>query len=39
VSALINSALAETPDLPIELHVEDDPEWLEIADVLDSVEE
>ena len=39
LSALVNGALADTPDLPIELQVEDDPEWLEFSDVLSSVEE
>jgi len=39
LSALVNRALIEAPDLPIELHVENDPEWLELSDVLSSVKE
>jgi hypothetical protein len=36
---LINEALAELPKLPISLEVIDDPEWHEMAMVLDAVRE
>jgi len=37
VTGRINDALAEQPDLPIEIRAFDDPEWTELAAVLNSV--
>lgn len=37
VSEKINEALAEQPDLPIQMRAFDDPEWKELATVLNSV--
>jgi hypothetical protein len=34
---MINEALAEQPDLPISIKAFDDPEWTELAAVLDSI--
>lgn len=36
---IINTALADLPGLPIDLAIEDDPEWDELANVLRSVGE
>ena len=34
---VINEALADLPGLPIDLEIEDDPEWSELANVMRSV--
>ena len=37
LDAIINEALADSPGLPIELMIADDPQWSELAGLLDSV--
>jgi hypothetical protein len=37
LGGLINHALADLPPLPIELSIEDDPEWSELAQLYESV--
>ena len=39
LSALINEALAELPGLPIAFELEDDPDWVVMSNVLESVRE
>lgn len=36
---VINEALADLPRLPIEMAIEDDPEWTELANVIQSARE
>jgi hypothetical protein len=37
LGSLVNEALCDLPAAPIELQIEDDPQWAELANILDSV--